>query len=72
MDHVIEYILDYMRMDVDTFRSEYEGVEYGHTMMNCPTYKLISAYCRAISALDIDGNYGRYSKPEYYLKDGSL
>jgi hypothetical protein len=41
-------------------------------MMNCPTYKLISAYCRAISALDIDGNYGRYSKPEYYLKDGSL
>lgn len=67
MDHVIEYILDYMNCDVETFRKEWESREYSK-ITECPTYDLIKSYCDAIKALNrMEGSYGEYT-PMYFIK----
>ena len=57
MDHVIDFILDYMQMDKDDFRQEWESGKY-KKISDCPTYPYIKAYCDAIKALNrLDGRY---------------
>lgn len=61
MDHVIEYILDYMEHDVDVFRREWASGKY-HRIAQCPTYGTVKSYCDAIRALDREnGEYAEYT-----------
>lgn len=57
MDHVIEYIQNYMASDVFDFNSEWNSGSYTK-ISNCPTYPYIKAYCDAIKALNrLDGRF---------------
>lgn len=61
MDHVIEYIINYMQMDVEAFQAEWNSGEY-KKLSDCPTYDTIKAYCDAIKALNrLDGRFSGYT-----------
>lgn len=67
MDHLIEYIINYMDFDVRQFREEWESGEY-RKPKHCPSYPLIQACCDAISALNrMDGGYSGIT-PESLLE----
>lgn len=66
MDHLIEYIIDYMWSDKEQFRKEWASGKYRH-IWQCPTYPTIKAYCKAIEALDLNREYGEIT-PESLLK----
>lgn len=57
MDHVIEFILDYMALEKVDFISEWRSGQY-KKISDCPTYPYIKAYCDAITVLNrMDGRY---------------
>lgn len=67
MDHLIDYIIYYMWSDKEQFRVEWQSGEY-KTPSDCPTYPLIEAYCKAIEALNMAGEYGEIT-PEKLLEE---
>lgn len=68
MDHVIEYILEYMQMEVESFRSEWNSGNYSK-ISECPTYPCIKAYCDAIKALNtVDGRYSGYTPKNFLIE----
>lgn len=59
MDHVIDYIKEYMWSETNDFVEEWQSGEY-KKLSDCPTYPIIKAYCDAIRIL------GKAAyKPEY-------
>lgn len=67
MDHVIEYILSYMEMDVEAFQEEWASGKY-EKISDCPTYNAVKAYCNAIKALNImDGRFSGYT-PKHFIE----
>lgn len=57
MDHIIQYIKDYMISDVMDFNCEWNSGNYTK-ISDCPTYQYIKAYCDAIKALNrLDGRF---------------
>lgn len=50
MDHLIDYIIEYMWHDKETFRKEWSNGECT-SVSECLTYPLIKTYCDAIAAL---------------------
>jgi hypothetical protein len=57
MDHVIEFILQYMEAETDEFVDEWRSGKYKR-ISDCPTYPTIRAYCDAIAALNrLDGRF---------------
>lgn len=67
MDHLIEYIFNYMWGDKEEFRKEWASGKYRH-IWQCPTYPLIRAYCKAIADLDLSGEYDEIT-PEKLLEE---
>ncbi len=62
MDNLIESIIDYMKMDVEALKAEYES-NYTN-LRECPSYPAVKAYCDAIKALNrLDGRYTAYTTP---------
>ena len=67
MDHLIDFIIEYMYMDKCIFKEEWESGKY-EKPSDCPTYPLVKAYCDAIGILNkFDGSYSRIT-PEYLLQ----
>ena len=62
MDHLIDYIREYMAMDESIFLEEWSSGKYD-SIRDCPSYYLVKAYCDAIRIL-AKAAY----KPEY-VKD---
>lgn len=57
MDHVIEYILDYMFFDKKCFVEEWQSGKY-KKISDCPTYPCVKTYCDVITVLNrMDGRY---------------
>ena len=57
MDHVINYILNYMDSEKADFINEWGSGEY-KKISDCPTYPYVKAYCDAITILNrMDGRY---------------
>ena len=57
MDHIIDFIIEYMEMEKADFISEWKSGKY-KKISNCPTYPYIKAYCDAITVLNrLDGRY---------------
>lgn len=57
MDHVINYILNYMDSEKADFVSEWKSGMY-KKISDCPTYPYVKAYCDAITRLNrMDGRY---------------
>lgn len=57
MDHVIDFILNYMSSDKDQLIDEWKSGKY-EKMSDCPTYPYIKAYCDAVRSLNkLDGRY---------------
>lgn len=57
MDHVIDFIIDYMDSEKSDFISEWKSGKY-KKMSDCPTYPYVKAYCDAITVLNrLDGRY---------------
>lgn len=57
MDHVIDYILDYMYSEKEEFIKEWQSGKY-KKLSDCPTYPYVKAYCDAITILNrLDGRY---------------
>lgn len=50
MDHVIDYIKNYMQEDVDSLKQESESGKYKN-IRNCPSYGTVKAYCEALKPL---------------------
>lgn len=66
MDHLLDFIIEYMHMDECIFKEEWESGKY-EKPSDCPTYPLVKAYCDAIAILNkFDGNYSGIT-PEYLL-----
>lgn len=51
MDHAIDYLAEYMEFDASEFRTEYQSGKY-KKMCDCPSYKVVQAYCNAINTLN--------------------
>lgn len=51
MDHVIDFIIDYMDSEKSDFISEWKSGKY-KKMSDCPTYPYVKAYCDAITVLN--------------------
>lgn len=57
MDHVIDFIIDYMQMEKEEFIDEWRSGKY-NKLSDCPTYPYVKAYCDAITILNrLDGRY---------------
>ena len=57
MDHVIDFIIEYMQMDEEDFINEWRTGKY-KKLSDCPTYPYVKAYCDAITILNrLDGRY---------------
>lgn len=57
MDHVIDFIIDYMDSEKADFVSEWKSGKY-KKIRDCPTYPYVKAYCDAITILNrMDGRY---------------
>lgn len=57
IDHVIDFILNYMEMEKADFVSEWRSGKY-KKISDCPTYPYIKTYCDAITVLNrMDGRY---------------
>lgn len=57
MDHVIEYILNYMKSEKVEFINEWRSGNY-RKISDCPTYPSVKTYCDAITILNrMDGRY---------------
>lgn len=57
MDHVIDFIIDYMQMEKDDFINEWKSGKY-KKLSDCLTYPYVKAYCDAITILNrLDGRY---------------
>lgn len=50
MDHVIDYISDYMYSDVENLKTEYKSGKY-EKLSQCPSYSTVQAYCKCINIL---------------------
>lgn len=50
MDHVISYINDYMKADVEEFIEEWQTGNYKN-ISDCPHYGAVKAYCTARNVL---------------------
>ena len=51
MDHVIDFIIDYMDSEKADFISEWKSGKY-KKISDCPTYPYVKAYCDAITVLN--------------------
>lgn len=72
MDHVIEYILNYMSSEIQDFIKEWNSGNY-KKISDCPTYLHIKAYCDAIKALNrLDGRFGNITPKRYLNGQGGL
>lgn len=68
MDHVIDYILNYMEWEKDEFINEWRSGNY-KKMSECPTYPYVKAYCDAIAILNrLDGRYNGIT-PTSFIAD---
>ena len=68
MDHVIEFILNYMGGDKEEFVNEWRSGAY-KKMSACPTYPYVKAYCDAITVLNrLDGRYSGIT-PTSFISD---
>lgn len=67
MDHLIDYIINYMWSDKEQFRAEWRSGKYRY-IRERPTYPVVNAYCRAIEALDMSGEHGEIT-PEKLLEE---
>lgn len=57
MDHVIDYILDYMESEKEDFVKEWRSGLY-RKISECPSYPMVKTYCDAIKVLNrMDGRY---------------
>lgn len=57
MDHLIDFIIDYMDSEKADFVSEWKSGKY-KKISDCPTYPYVKAYCDAITILNrMDGRY---------------
>ena len=57
MDHVIDFIIEYMQMDKEKFIDEWRSGKY-KKLSDCPTYPYVKAYCDAITILNrLDGRH---------------
>ena len=57
MDHVIDFIIDYMDSEKADFVSEWKSGKY-KKISDCPIYPYVKAYCDAITVLSrLDGRY---------------
>lgn len=57
MNHVIDFIIDYMQMDKEDFIKEWQTGKY-KKLSGCPTYPYVKVYCDAITVLNwLDGRY---------------
>lgn len=65
MDHVIDYIQDYMTYDVEQLKEEYSSGKYKR-LGECPSYSKVLAYCKAHNIL-VKEHYHRK-----YVKDYSI
>ena len=68
MDHVIDFILDYMDSDKMDFINEWKSGAY-KKISECPTYPYVKAYCDAITILNrMDGRYSGIT-PSLFVAD---
>ena len=68
MDHVIDFILDYMYSEKEDFVREWQSGTY-KKISNCPTYPYIKVYCDAIAVLNrLDGRYKGIT-PTFFIAD---
>lgn len=68
MDHLIDYILDYMYADKEDFINEWKSGKY-KKLSDCPTFPYVKAYCDAITILDrLDGRYSGIT-PASFIAD---
>lgn len=50
MDHLIDYIEEYMKLDIVEFRKEMKN-STNKKMSDCPSYGAVKAYCEALRPL---------------------
>lgn len=68
MDHVIDFILDYMYSEKEDFIREWKSGIY-KKISDCPTYPYVKAYCDAITILNrMDGRYSGIT-PTSFIAD---
>ncbi len=68
MDHVIDFILDYMDSDKMDFINEWKSGAY-KKISDCPTYPYVKAYCDAITILNrMDDRYSGIT-PSSFVAD---
>lgn len=68
MDHVIDYILDYMWSDKEDFIREWQSGRY-KKLSDCPTYPYVKAYCGAIAILNrLDGRYSGITPASFIVE----
>ncbi|MBD5548680.1 MAG: hypothetical protein HDQ97_15030 [Lachnospiraceae bacterium] len=69
MDHVIDFILNYMDFDKEDFINEWRSGTY-RKMSDCPTYSYVKAYCDAIMVLNrLDGRYSGIIHSRYLTRN---
>lgn len=68
MDHLIDYILDYMYADKEDFINEWKSGKY-RKLSDCPTFPYVKACCDAITIFNrLDGRYSGIT-PASFIAD---
>ncbi len=68
MDHVIDFIIEYMQMDKEEFIDEWRSGKY-KKLSDCPTYSYVKAYCDAITILNrLDGRYSGITPTSFIVE----
>lgn len=72
MDHVIDYISDYMESDVSDFINQWNTRKY-NKISECPSYGAVKAFCEARNTLS-KYLYGKaeYWTPRDYIENGGI
>jgi len=65
MDHVIDYISEYMEFDVNELREEFKSKKYTK-LSDCPSYPDVKAYCEAKNIL-IKARYNKDDAVNYIV-----
>lgn len=61
MDHVMDYISEYMESDADELKEEYKSGKYSK-LSDCPSYGTVKAYCEAYNILAKAWYHSQYVK----------
>ena len=67
MDHIINFIIEYMQADKEDFINEWQTGKY-KKISECPTYPYVKAYCDAITILNrLDGRYSGIAPSSFIM-----